>query len=153
MTDGSTEDFKASTGLSSQMETPMPPSPNDPAAISLLSKDCLKRFHRICDILQDEAPNHPSLPEDGFPSLDTHLALLTMQDARARFKAWGDSIAAFHPGHVRTSLDFRLEEASEVRGRVLQILEYLQEYLHEGKQQSEPSSFGVLETSDIVQLP
>jgi hypothetical protein len=71
--------------------------------------------------------------EDQILGYDRDHALLTMQDARARFKAWGESIAAFHPGSVRTSLDFRLREAPEVRGRALQILEYLQEYLHEGE--------------------
>jgi hypothetical protein len=131
------------------METPIPPSTNDPSAVSILSKDCIKRFHHICDILQDLDPNRQ---EDELSGLDTHLALLTMQDARARFNAWGESIAAFHPGHVRTSLDFRLKEAPEVRGRALQILEYLQEYLHEGKKRRTPSPH-LLENSDIVQQP
>jgi hypothetical protein len=64
---------------------------------------------------------------------DTYLALLSMKDASARFKAWGESIAAFHDGCVKTSLDSRLREAPEIRGRALQILQYLQEYLHEGE--------------------
>ena len=56
-----------------------------------------------------------------------------MKDASARFKAWGKGIAAFHDGYVKTSLDSRLREAPEIRGRALQILQYLQEYLHEGE--------------------
>jgi hypothetical protein len=111
-------------------ETPIPPNSNDPSAISLLSKGCLKRFRYIDGLLQDlEASNG----EDEIFGYDTHLALLTMQDARARFKAWGESIAAFHDGLARTSLDFRLREAPEIRGRALQILGYLQEYLYEGE--------------------
>ncbi len=64
---------------------------------------------------------------------DAHLALFAMQDARARFKAWGESIAAFHDVLARDSLDFRLREALEIRGRAVEILNYLQEYLHEGE--------------------
>jgi hypothetical protein len=112
------------------LESPVPPVPDDPSAVSLLSKDCLRRFHHICDVLP---ALKPSENEYQVPDYDRDHALLTMQDARTRFKAWGESIAAFHPGSVRTSLDSRLREAPEVRGRALQILEYLQEYLHEGE--------------------
>jgi hypothetical protein len=49
-----------------------------------------------------------------------------MKDTSARFKAWGESIAAFHDGHVKTSLDSRFREVPEIRGRALQILQYLQ---------------------------
>jgi hypothetical protein len=102
----------------------------------LLSKDCLKRFRYIDGLLQDPEASHGEYEISGY---DTHLALLAIQDARARFKAWGESIAAFHDGPAKTSLDFRLREAPEIRGRALQILEYLQEYLHEGEKMPSPS--------------
>lgn len=64
---------------------------------------------------------------------DLESTRLTIEDARARFKAWGASIAAFHDGTLRTSLDSRLKEAPGIRGRTLQVLQDLQEYLHDGK--------------------
>jgi malonyl CoA-acyl carrier protein transacylase len=127
------EEPKASRSIPSQssyLERPAVPAFEDPAAISLLSRDCLKRFDYVCDILKDIQIGKNW---DETPRFDTSLALLAAQDACARFKAWGDSIAAFHDGCVRTSLDSRLREAPDFRRRALQILEYMQEYLHEGE--------------------
>lgn len=132
------EETKTSNSLPSQprsLDLPIVPSSDDPSAISLLSRDCVKQFHYICDILKDLELRDPEISnyEGKILGYDTHLALLTMQDARARFKAWGDGIAAFHDGHVRISLDSRLREAPDFRRRAFQILEYMQEYLHEGE--------------------
>jgi hypothetical protein len=109
-------------------EAPRPPDFSDPSAISLLAKDCLERFKKICDVLNNSPPNKASQHE-----YDRDLALLTMQDASARFRAWGANIGAFHNGLHRASLDFRLKEASGIQDRALKILVYLQEYLHEGE--------------------
>ncbi|RAL67571.1 hypothetical protein DID88_008326 [Monilinia fructigena] len=43
----------------------------------------------------------------------------------AHFKAWDSSIAAFQNAVARTSLEFRLKEASEIKRRVLKILAIL----------------------------
>ncbi|OBT70030.1 hypothetical protein VE03_00659 [Pseudogymnoascus sp. 23342-1-I1] len=57
-----------------------------------------------------------------------------MQDSRVKFKAWGTSIAAFRQWHFPTSLDFRLRDAHEIRSRLLEILEYLLEYLNDASE-------------------
>jgi len=97
------------------------------SAISLISRACLEKFERLHDILQ-------SLPseEAGDIELDVHNAKLVIEDALARFKAWGTNIAAFRDGNLRISLDFRLREAPRVKGRALRILRDLEEYLDDG---------------------
>jgi hypothetical protein len=62
-----------------------------------------------------------------------NFVLLTMQDGRAKFKAWGTNIAAFKDGRHPTSLDSRLKDAPEIRSRLLNVLQYLQEYLNDGQ--------------------
>ena len=98
---------------------------NNPSAISILAKDCLMRLKQICSILKSTRLD--------VTSYDPNIALPTMEDALARFRAWGSSIAAFQPGLAKTSLDSRLREAGGIRNRALKILEELQEYLHEGE--------------------
>jgi hypothetical protein len=94
------------------------------SSISVLANGCLERFKKLVVSLQ-----RPGTPGDaGFDIESTRLAI---EDARARFKAWGTSIAAFHNGRLRTSLDFRLNEAPGIRGRTVQVLRDLQEYLDE----------------------
>jgi len=110
-------------------QNPLASFPNPPSlnSISSLSQDCLKRFEEICGILQDL--DQETAIRNGY---DRNPVLLALQDARARFKAWGTSIAGFRKPHLPTSLDFRLREAPEIRTRLLQVLEYLQEYLNDG---------------------
>lgn len=103
------------------------PNPSSLNSISSLSQDCLRRFEGICDELQKLDQETASKNR-----YDRNLVLLALQDARARFKAWGTSIAGFRKPHLPTSLDFRLREAPEIRTRLLQVLEYLQEYLNDG---------------------
>lgn len=107
-----------------------PPGPSHPPShtpISAQALYCLRRFETICDELQNI--EQETAIQNGY---DRNLVLLTMQDSRAKFKAWGTSIAAFRKGHVPTSLDFRLRDAPEIRSRLLQVLEYLGEYLNDG---------------------
>lgn len=67
----------------------------------------------------------------------THFAredvLAKIQDARPRFKAWATNIAALQEGHLKSSLDFRLQEATEIRLRILKVLESLKESLSESE--------------------
>ncbi|KAH8595331.1 hypothetical protein B0O99DRAFT_672154 [Bisporella sp. PMI_857] len=53
--------------------------------------------------------------------------LNTIQDTSLGFKAWATNIAALQESHLKSSLDFRLQEAIEIRQRVLKILEDLKE--------------------------
>ncbi|ESZ95288.1 hypothetical protein SBOR_4315 [Sclerotinia borealis F-4128] len=94
--------------------------------ICVRSVDCRNRFEYGIQMLKklspSEAQNH------GF---DRDPSLFTMQDTFAHFKAWGNSIAAFQNVVRRSSLEFRLKEASEIQQRVLKILGNLQVSLYE----------------------
>lgn len=108
-----------------------PPGPSHLPSLTAISPQalyCLRRFETICDELRNI--EQETAIQNGY---DRNLVLLAMQDSRAKFKAWGTSIAAFRQGHVPTSLDFRLRDALEIRSRLLQVLEYLGEYLNDGQ--------------------
>lgn len=108
-------------------------------SISALALDCLSRFDKICDDLQ--SLGQETAKGNGY---DRNLVFLAMQDARVRFKAWGNNIAAFRKGHLPSSLEFRLREAPEIRTRLLQVLDYLREYLNDGLSESKAVSCGLL---------
>jgi hypothetical protein len=91
------------------------------------SIDCLERFQDSIQILKDTDPSMAT--GHGY---DLEFSLFAMQDAFAHFKAWGSNIAAFQDGTLRSSLQFRVKEASEIRQRILKILGNLQVSLYEG---------------------
>ncbi|PQE04840.1 ankyrin repeat protein [Rutstroemia sp. NJR-2017a BBW] len=90
------------------------------------SIDCLERFRDSIKLLKDTDPS--MAVTHGY---DLEFSLFTMQDAFAHFRAWGNNIAAFQHGTLRSSLQFRLKEASEIRQRILKILGNLQVSLYE----------------------
>ncbi|KAK0102755.1 hypothetical protein ONS95_006352 [Cadophora gregata] len=92
--------------------------------ISYLAKECVRRYDKLSTILIDTTPEKAIA--NGFVHDDV---LDKIQDARPRFKAWATNIAALQDGHLKSSLDFRLQEAKEVRSRVMKILESLNESL------------------------
>ena len=96
------------------------------STICLLANGCLKKFKRLFDVLNRQ-----------YTSIDAQVDLdstrLVIEDAQARFRAWGTNIAAFREGKHRISLDYRLNEAPGIKRRTLQILGDLQEYLGDGK--------------------
>ena len=94
--------------------------------ISYLAKECIKEYDSVCAALKETTA--ASITASGFSRDDI---LINIQDARVRFKAWATNIAALQGGHLRSSLEFRLREATEVRSRVLKILESLRESLSE----------------------
>ncbi len=107
------------------------PGANDlsnPSPIYALCKTCLGLYHILCDTFQDATEEEAS--QSGF---DPAYSLAIMQDARSKFKAWALGIAALQEGRMRSSLDFRLQSASEIRKRILTILENLKESLHDGQ--------------------
>ena len=104
-----------------------PHSLNELPTISTLCSDCLRRFQHLCDELSACTVEKGS--QYGF---DRDLSLGLMHDARSRFKAWAMSIAALHPSHFQSSLDFRLKGAAEIRQRVVKILNDLEESLLAG---------------------
>lgn len=92
--------------------------------ISDESKRCLDLFKELS--LAVESVSGPYRTDK---SIDHDKASLTLEDAKARFRAWGTNIAAFHDSTQRTSLDARLKEAPEMSSRALRILGDLQDNL------------------------
>lgn len=92
--------------------------------VSFEAKKCLELFTGLSTTL-NSTPLDPAQRLD----LDYEITKLAIEDARARFTAWGTNIAAFHNSAVRTSLDSRLKEAPGILGRTLQVLTDLREYL------------------------
>ena len=96
--------------------------------ISSLSKECAALYHELLESLRKSTPDQAT--ENGF---DRDETLLTAQDARSRFKAWGNSIAAFQDIGLKSSLDARLRDATDIRSRILKVLVDLQKSLSDGK--------------------
>ncbi|MAD85559.1 MAG: hypothetical protein CL912_21575 [Deltaproteobacteria bacterium] len=94
--------------------------------ISYLAKECIKEYDLLCAALKETTG--ASAAASGFSRDDI---LIKIQDARVRFKAWATNIAALQGGHLKSSLDFRLREATEIRSRLLKILESLRDSLSE----------------------
>jgi hypothetical protein len=118
---------QASKITSSTVATTTDPTAGSPIAAN--SRKCVADFTNLCDALREVTAE-----ESGRRGYDRNQALIAMQDAHARFKAWAVNIAALHSGNVQSSLDFRLMEAADMRRRILKILEDLQESLNAGKQ-------------------
>jgi hypothetical protein len=79
---------------------------------------------RICNTLRTLTPD-----EAAKRGVERNTALLDFQDAQAKFKAWGISIAAFRSELHPTSLGFRLRDAPDIRKCLCQVLKELREYL------------------------
>ncbi|KAK4442334.1 hypothetical protein QBC34DRAFT_455118 [Podospora aff. communis PSN243] len=60
---------------------------------------------------------------------DTHALSKTFQDQFARFKIWAGNIGAHRTG--RSSLDYRLRDASHLRGQTIRLLENLTKLIEE----------------------
>ena len=105
--------------------------PNDlsnSSPIYALCKTCFGLYYSLCDAFQ--AATEEEANQNAF---DRGYSLAIMQDARSKFKAWAVGIAALQEGHLRSSLDFRLQSATEIRKRILIVLENLKESLHDGQ--------------------
>ena len=96
--------------------------------ISVEAKKCLALFEskELSATLKDTTAQ----PTGG---INREITLLAIDDARARYRAWGTNIAAFHASGLRTSLDSRLKEAPSILSRTLQVLVDLREYLTDGQ--------------------
>ncbi|TAQ86664.1 hypothetical protein B7494_g5027 [Chlorociboria aeruginascens] len=90
-------------------------------SISSQSKKCLESFNSAYNVLHNFV-TEKSAPE----GVDLNRSLFEIQDSRARYKAWGTNIAAFQSRNHPTSLDSRLEDAAEIRGRISKVLEDLE---------------------------
>ena len=95
-------------------------------AIAPEARTCLSYLENICDTLRILTPD-----EEIRVGFERTTVLLNFQDAQAKFKAWGVSIAAFRNEMHPMSLDFRLRDALDIRKRLCQVLEELREYLED----------------------
>jgi hypothetical protein len=106
------------------MEDQLSANDNQTKSIAVEARECLRIFEAICEALRTVEPEEAS--RIGF---ERNTILLDFQDAQARFKAWGVSIAAFRDHLHPMSLDFRLRDAPSIQMRLCRILGELQEYL------------------------
>jgi hypothetical protein len=95
-----------------------------PAAIGPEASICLSYLEKICNTLRTLTPD-----EAAKRGVERNTALLDFQDAQAKFKAWGISIAAFRSELNPTSLGFRLRAAPDIQTRLCLVLKELREYL------------------------
>lgn len=100
---------------------------NSTRPISVHCKECLESYRELCDGLGAVTPEQAL--DIGF---DRSASRDFTQDAQSRFKAWAVNIAALQGARLKSSLDFRLQEATEIRQRIVKILTTLNESLHEG---------------------
>lgn len=114
-----TQDWKI---RSSTIATTTDPTAGSPIAVN--SRKCIADLTNLCDTLREV-----TVEESGRRGYDRNQVLVAMQDAQARFKAWAVNI-----GNMRSSLDFRLMDAADMRRRALKVREDLQESLNAGKQ-------------------
>jgi hypothetical protein len=92
----------------------------DISQISTLCHRCIAGYQELTETLRDTEAKDAI--ERGF-NRDEKLA--ASQDSKARFRAWAVNIAALQKSHLRSSLDFRLQDAAELRQRIVRILEEL----------------------------
>jgi hypothetical protein len=97
-------------------------------SISALSRKCLASYAILGDGLRGVTVE--SAVEIGF---DSHSSLSLVLDARTRFNAWAKSIGALQPEHLKSSLDSRLKDATDIRQSIIRVLADLQESLHTGE--------------------
>jgi hypothetical protein len=95
-----------------------------PTAIAPGASICLNYLEKICNTLRILTPD-----EAAKRGVERNTALLDFEDAHAKFKAWGISIAAFRSELHSTSLGFRLRDAPDIRTRLCLVLKELLEYL------------------------
>ena len=61
----------------------------------------------------------------------SQVSLACVTDQHGRFNVWAGNIGAYQ--HGRSSLDYRLREASQIREEFVKVLKYLKETLDDGK--------------------
>jgi hypothetical protein len=109
----------SSEGHPAKMSTSPLPDQHSPETIALHVDKCLKIFNTLCEILsRPYAPFHDQ------------IQLSDVRDEFGRFRIWSGNIGAHRTG--RSSLDYRLRDASHIRQRVISLLQDLNEILQEG---------------------
>ncbi|KAJ9422957.1 hypothetical protein FOXG_05745 [Fusarium oxysporum f. sp. lycopersici 4287] len=86
---------------------------------------CLQEFNSLC--------SSPTIWTDSIPDEGTQsdISLVKLQNELSRFKIWSGNIGAHRKG--RSSLDHRLQDASNIRDQLVELLEDLRESLQDAK--------------------
>ena len=100
---------------------------NDATEIFPLCKECLQLFEELVETL--EGVSFEEAMANGY---DRDATLTALEEAQSRFKAWAIGIAALQRGHLRSSLDFRLKDAKDIRTRILKVLRDLVQSISSG---------------------
>jgi len=95
--------------------------PSAPTSIVTHVESCLNVFSKLCSGLQDS---------DRANSYQIRLS--DVKDELGRFRIWSGNIGAHRTG--RSSLSYRLRDASHLKVRVIGLLTDLEEALRDGKQ-------------------
>uniref|UniRef100_A0A0D2XP58 C2H2-type domain-containing protein n=1 Tax=Fusarium oxysporum (strain Fo5176) TaxID=660025 RepID=A0A0D2XP58_FUSOF len=84
---------------------------------------CLQEFNSLC--------SSPTIWTDSIPDEGTQsdISLVKLQNELSRFKIWSGNIGAHRKG--RSSLDHRLQDASNIRDQLVELLEDLRESLQD----------------------
>ena len=88
--------------------------------IDWIGKHCLALFRKIYKLVSESTCPYKN-----------DISLTDVQDELGRFKIWGGNIGAFQPRSMRSSLEHRLQDASQTRQHVLNLLQDLQGSLDE----------------------
>lgn len=97
------------------------------ASIAALVARCRCVFEALCDTLAESGEGkHDSQWGDV-----NDIPLPKVQDELSRFKVWSSNIGAHRMG--KSSLDYRLRDASNIHDQVIRLLRDLLESLNDGK--------------------
>jgi hypothetical protein len=88
--------------------------------LDILGNQCIHLFTAIYGLLDSESQEHHGA-----------ISKEDVQDGLGRFRIWAENIGALQPKNKRTSLEYRLREASETRLQVQGCLEDMKEVLLE----------------------
>ena len=92
----------------------------DQASIATHCELCLEVFSRLSTLLEESDKEALGIP------------FSDLVDAHSRFKIWQGNSGARQAGSVRSSLEYRLREASRIRNQVIELLQDLAEALEDG---------------------
>lgn len=92
--------------------------------IVALCEDCFKSFNRLYEVLESEEADNAS-----------RLHFASIADEIGRFNVWAGNVGAHQ--HGRSSLDYRLRDASQMREEFVKVLQYLRETVDDGKSLSQ----------------
>ena len=88
--------------------------------IAELCEDCFVSFNRLYYVLESEEADNAS-----------RMHVASIADETGRFNVWAGNIGAHQ--HGRSSLDYRLRDASQIREEFVKVLQYLRETVDDGK--------------------